>query len=145
MVLPGPLHDSKKNIFQILCGSCFQYECHYINTSGTTDNSIFVNEGRFLLKAVVQDTILDTIHSSKVHEVKQGYDNLHEPSSQEFKIQNQNSKSKKCPPGVATYYFSFKQLDFWPANPHIFKNHNNFASNSRASNRKFSATFINFA
>ena len=108
MVLPGPLHDSKKNIFQILCGSCFQYECHYINTSGTTDNSIFVNEGRFLLKAVVQDTILDTIHSSKVHEVKQGYDNLHEPSSQEFKIQNQNSKSKKCPPGVATYNYSFK-------------------------------------
>ena len=38
-------------------------------------------------------------------------------------------------------HFFYKQLHFRPPEPQIFENRSNLASNCRASNRKFLATF----
>ena len=42
---------------------------------------------------------------------------------------------------TAVIHIFYRQLHMRTAEPHIFENHSNLASNSRASNRKFRATF----
>ena len=42
------------------------------------------------------------------------------------------------------HFFFYKQPNFWSAEPQIFKNYINLASNCRCSNRKFEAGFVDF-